>query len=60
MQAPQLPGELPLARAGKAEDPEDICHMPPILIQGKKKKGSREVLKAKGFLRCFCVFENLL
>lgn len=45
-QAPQLAGELPLARVDKAEVPEEICHMPPIVTQGerRKKKNNKKTL----------------
>lgn len=37
-QASQFLGELPLARVDKAEDPEESCHILPILIPKKKKR----------------------
>lgn len=39
-QASQQFGELPLAIVDKAEDPEEMCHIPPILTPKKKKKSA--------------------
>ena len=53
-QAPQLPGDLPLARMDQAEDPQEIYHI--TCFNPEKKSAQEKSPKARGVLHCFCEF----